>query len=346
MNSPKNPAKVALTSLDDLQAAGLIGADETGDLARVAADFRIRISAEMAGVDSPSVAAQFLPDPRELIIREGELSDPIGDVAHSPVRGLTHRYPDRVILAVTHACEVYCRFCFRREVVGESAALPDADLDAALGYIARTPAIWEVILTGGDPMSLSPRRLGAIIARLSAIPHVQIIRLHTRVPVVAPQRIDDAMIAALKARATVYVGIHTNHVDELTPAARAAIGRLADSGIAMVSQTVLLRGVNDDAAVLETLFRTLLTLRVQPYYLHHCDLARGAGHFRTTIAAGQAIMAQLRGRMSGMGLPTYVLDIPGGFGKVPIGPAYLAQEAEGYSVTDWQGQRHSYRDPE
>ena len=346
MNSQKNPAKTALTSVDDLLDAGLVRADAAGDLARVAAEFRIRISAEMAGAGSPSVAAQFLPDARELNIREGELADPIGDVAHSPVRGLTHRYPDRVILAVTHACEVYCRFCFRREVVGESAALPDADLDAALAYIAATPAIWEVILTGGDPMSLSPRRLGAIIARLGAIPHVQIIRLHTRVPVVAPQRIDGDMIAALKARPTVYVGIHTNHVDELTPAARAALARIADAGIPMVSQTVLLREVNDDAATLEALFRTLLTLRVQPYYLHHCDLARGAGHFRTTIAAGQAIMAQLRGRMSGMGVPTYVMDIPGGFGKVPIGPEYLAQDGESYVVTDWQGQRHSYRDPD
>ncbi|MDZ7905963.1 MAG: hypothetical protein U5N55_09495 [Cypionkella sp.] len=217
---------------------------------------------------------------------------------------------------------------------------------AALAYIAATPAIWEVILTGGDPLSLSPRRIAAIMARLSAIPHVQIIRLHTRVPVVAPQRIDAAMLDALRARPTVYIGIHTNHVDELTPAARAALGRIADAGIAMVAQTVLLRGVNDDAATLEALFRALLTLRVLPYYLHHCDMARGAGHFRTTIAAGQAIMAQLRGRMSGMGVPTYVLDIPGGFGKVPIGPDYLTQGERGYIVTDWQGQRHIYRDPD
>ncbi len=346
MNSPKKPNKPALTSVDDLLQAGLVRADDAGDLARVAADFRVRLSAEMAGVDSPRVSAQFLPDARELIIRPEELVDPIGDLAHSPTHGLTHRYPDRVILAATHACEVYCRFCFRREVVGGSAALPDDDLDAALEYIAQTPAIWEVILTGGDPMSLSPRRIAAIMTRLSDIPHVQIVRLHTRVPVVAPQRIDAAMLDALRARPTVYVGIHTNHADELTPAARAAIARIAGVGIPMVSQTVLLRGVNDDAVTLETLFRTLLTLRVQPYYLHHCDLARGAGHFRTTIAAGQAIMAQLRGRMSGMGVPTYVLDIPGGFGKVPIGPEYLEQGAQGYVVTDWQGQRHIYRDPD
>lgn len=346
MNSPISPAQTALTTVKDLVQAGLAKPDDAADLARVAADFRIRISAEMAGVDSPAIAAQFVPTAAELITRPEEMTDPIGDLAHSPTAGLTHRYPDRVILAATHACEVYCRFCFRREVVGESAALPDADLDAALDYIAQTPAIWEVILTGGDPLSLSPRRIAALMARLSAIAHVQIVRLHSRVPVVAPQRIDAAMLAALRARPTVYIGVHTNHVDELTPAARAALGRIADAGIPMLSQTVLLRGVNDDAATLEALFRALLVLRVVPYYLHHCDLARGAGHFRTTIAAGQAIMAQLRGRMSGIGMPAYVLDIPGGFGKVPIGPDYLVQDSAGYVVTDWQGGRHLYLDPD
>lgn len=336
----------ALTTVDDLLNAGLARADQAEVLRSVAGEFRMRISGEMAGVRSPQVDAQFVPSQQELTIRPEELADPIGDLVHSPTAGLTHRYPDRVILAATHACEVYCRFCFRREVVGESAALPDDDLDAALEYIAQTPAIWEVILTGGDPLSLSPRRIAAILARLSDIPHVQIVRFHTRVPVVAPQRMDGAMLAALRARPVVYIGVHTNHVDELTPAARAALARIADAGIPMVSQTVLLRGVNDDAAVLEALFRALLTLRVLPYYLHHCDLARGAGHFRTTIAAGQAIMAALRGRMSGMGVPTYVLDIPGGFGKVPIGPEYLARDGDAYLVTDWQGGRHRYSDPD
>lgn len=344
----------ALNSARDVIAAGLATPDQADDLAAVEADFRVRISAEMhgaigvsgaTGASSAALARQFVPSAAELITRREELADPIGDLAHSPTRGLTHRYPDRVILAATHTCEVYCRFCFRREAVGGEAALPDDDLTAALDYIAATPSIWEVILTGGDPLSLSPRRIAAIMARLSAIDHVQIVRLHSRVPVVAPARIGAAMIAALRARPAVYVAVHTNHVDELTPAARAALGRLAAAGIPLVSQTVLLAGINDDAATLETLFRTLLTLRVLPYYLHHCDLARGTGHFRTTIAAGQAITAQLRGRMSGIGLPEYVLDIPGGFGKVPIGPDYLVQTAAGYTVTDWQGQSHSYADP-
>jgi lysine 2,3-aminomutase len=229
--------------------------------------------------------------------------------------------------------------------VGDEGALPEADLQAALDYIAATPAIWEVILTGGDPLVLSPRRLAALMQRLSDIPHVEIIRFHTRVPVVAPSKITDDLIAALKARPTTYLVLHTNHAQEIGADAQAALARLVNAGIPLLSQTVLLRGINDDAAILETLFRTLLRNRVTPYYLHHCDLARGTSHFRTTIAAGQAIMANLRGRLSGIGLPTYVLDIPGGFGKVPIGPGYVETKADGYVITDWQGRPHAYHDP-
>lgn len=339
--------KIALASADDVIAAGLAPADQRQGLEQVADAFRIRISPEMLGVaDRPAIARQFVPDVAELTIRPEELYDPIGDAAHSPTRGLTHRYPDRVILTATHSCEVYCRFCFRREAVGEEATLPDADMAAALDYIAATPAIWEVILTGGDPLILSPRRLAAIMARLSDIPHVQIVRFHTRVPVVAPHRINDDLMAALKGRPTVYMVIHTNHLDELTAAATTALRRLSDAGLPLLSQTVLLRGINDDAATLEALFRGLLARRVTPYYLHHCDLARGTSHFRTTIAAGQAIMATLRGRMSGIGIPTYVIDIPGGFGKVPIGPDYLTHDAQGYVITDWQGGKHPYFDPQ
>lgn len=338
----------ALTGVDDLIAAGLAPADQADALQQVAEAFRIRVSPEMQAALSDArdpIGRQFLPDTAELTIRPEELHDPIGDATYSPTPGLTHRYPDRVILAATHTCEVYCRFCFRREAVGEDGALPEADLDAALAYIAATPAIWEVILTGGDPLVLSPRRLKALMQRLSAIPHVEIVRFHTRVPVVNPGRISAEMIAALRARPTTYLVLHTNHAQEITPAAQAALKRLADAGIPLLSQTVLLKGVNDDAATLETLFRTLLRHRVTPYYLHQCDLARGTSHFRTTIAAGQAIMAQLRGRLSGIGIPTYVLDIPGGFGKVPIGPGYVEPEGDAYQITDWQGRQHSYRDP-
>lgn len=295
--------------------------------------------------DADPVARQFVPTAAELNIRPEERTDPIGDQTHKVAPGLTHRYPDRVILAVTQSCDVYCRFCFRRETVGGDGALSDADLDAACAYIAAHPAIWEVVLTGGDPLSLSARRVGAILDRLSRIPHLGIIRFHTRVPVVSPERITPALIRALKVPPAVYLVIHTNHAQELTEAARAALARLADAGIPLLSQTVLLKGINDSADTLEDLFRTLLRQRVKPYYLHHCDLARGTSHFRTSIAAGQAIMEALRGRLSGAALPTYVLDIPGGFGKVPIGPGYLTPAAAGWRVTDPQGDTHLYHDP-
>jgi lysine 2,3-aminomutase len=339
---------MALSSVADLVGDGLVDAADAPVLETVGQLFQVLLTDTMRGaISAPEdgVARQFLPSAAELITRPEEMTDPIGDGVHAPVPGLTHRYPDRVILHVTQTCAVYCRFCFRRETVGATGVLPDADLDRALDYIAATPAVREVILTGGDPFTLSPRRLSAVMTRLHGVPHVDVIRLHTRVPVVAPDLISDAVVCALAGRAAVFVVIHTNHAQELTDAAQAALGRLADAGVPLLSQTVLLRGVNDSVAVLEALFRALIRLRVKPYYLHHCDLARGAGHFRTTIAAGQAIMAGLRGRLSGMAIPLYVLDIPGGFGKVPIGPGYVEAAANGWSVIDPQGQRHAYRDP-
>ncbi|MDQ7261559.1 lysine-2,3-aminomutase-like protein [Paracoccus sp. PS-1] len=340
-----------ITTVPALVEAGLADPARTEALDAVAAEFRIRISPAMReAMRTPGdgIAAQFVPDARELQIRAEELADPIGDEAHSPTPGLTHRYPDRVILHVTKTCEVYCRFCFRREVVGEDGTLPEPALAAALDYIARSPAIHEVILTGGDPMVLSARRIAALMARLEAIPHVDIVRFHTRVPVVAPGRIDAAMLAALRpGRLAVWVVVHTNHPQELTAEALAALARLADAGLPLLSQTVLLKGVNADAAVLADLFRTLIRNRVKPYYLHHCDLARGTGHFRISIAEGQAIIAGLRGRLSGTCLPTYVLDLPGGHGKVPLGPGYVEEAGPGrYLIRDWRGQRHEYRDPD
>lgn len=339
----------AITTTSQLVAEGLAGAAETPVLEKVEANFRIRVSPEMHdAIETPGdpVARQFLPRPEELTIRPEELTDPIGDDTHRAAPGLTHRYPDRVILAVTKACEVYCRFCFRRETVGETGPLPEADLTQALAYIARTPAIREVILTGGDPLSVSPRRIEAILTRLAAIPSVEVVRIHSRVPVVAPDRIDEAMTKALAAHPCLWLVLHTNHAQELTDNARASLARLIAAGIPLLSQTVLLKGVNDSAEVLADLFRTLIRLKVKPYYLHHCDLAPGTSHFRTTITEGQAIMAALRGRISGTCLPLYVLDIPGGFGKVPLTSDYLTETAPGrYRVRDPQGKLHDYADP-
>lgn len=339
----------ALTTVQDLLHSGLATADDAPALAEVAQEFRIRISPQMRAAmeQGDGLAAQFVPTVAESTIRPEELADPIGDARFSPAPGLTHRYPDRVILAATQTCEVYCRFCFRRETVGAAGALPEADLVQALDHIRHHPAIREVILTGGDPLSLSPRRVAALLTRIAAIDHVEVVRFHTRVPMVAPERITDDLLAALDVRPAVYVVVHTNHPNELTEAAKLALRRLTRAGVPLLAQTVLLRGVNDDAVVLEALFRGLIAQRVKPYYLHHCDLAKGTSHFRTTIAEGQAIMAALRGRLSGLALPTYVLDIPGGAGKVPIGPGYLHPgDVPGrHLVTDWQGGVHPYDDP-
>jgi lysine 2,3-aminomutase len=342
-HSPKAPR--ALTGVDDLIREGMVEAGGRAALDAVAETFRIRISPAMAGVDSDGVRRQFLPDAAELDVRPEELADPIGDDVHRPVAGLTHRYPDRVILHATQTCEVYCRFCFRRETVGDAGALAEAEFLRVLDYLRDHPQVWEVILTGGDPMVLSARRLGDMLARLSAIPSVQVIRFHTRIPVVAPEKVTDALVAALDVRPAVWVVVHTNHADEITEGAAGALRRLVRAGVPVLSQSVLLRGVNDDADVLERLFRALIAHRVKPYYLHHPDLAKGTAHFRVPLARGQAIMAALRGRISGTALPTYVLDIPGGHGKVPVGPGYVEPDgAGGWVVTDPQGRRHAWRD--
>jgi lysine 2,3-aminomutase len=286
-----------------------------------------------------------VPDIAELTTSPDERADPIGDDAHSPVEGIVHRYPDRVLLKLVNVCAVYCRFCFRREMVGPGKQmLSPGKLDAALAYIAAHPQIWEVILTGGDPLVLSARRLGEVVRRIAAIDHVKIVRLHTRLPVVSPEKITPALVRALKAPGkTTYVALHANHPRELTPSVRAACARIVDGGIPMVSQSVLLHGVNDDAATLEALMRAFVECRIKPYYLHHADLAPGTSHFRTTIEDGQALMRALRGRVSGLAQPTYVLDIPGGYGKVPVGPGYVDMCGDaGAMVEDINGVKRRY----
>jgi lysine 2,3-aminomutase len=287
---------------------------------------------------------QYVPSRRELNVLPEEREDPIGDDPYTPVKGVTHRYPDRALLKPLHVCPVYCRFCFRREKVGPgSDVLSDRELAEAIAYIRRHDEIWEVILSGGDPMLLSPKRLGQLMSSLSDIDHVKVVRVHTRVPVVDPNRVTRDMVAALKVRATVYVVLHANHTQEFSDAGRRACAMLVDNGIPMLSQTVLLKGVNDTPAALEELMRTLVVNRIKPYYLHHCDLAPGTSHFRTTIGRGQEIMRALRGRVSGVCQPLYVLDIPGGHGKVPIGPSYLTQgPPDEYVVEDYKGARHQY----
>ena len=289
--------------------------------------------------DGP-IARQFVASDAEARFAPAETADPIGDVPHSPVPGIVHREPDRVLLMPTRVCAAYCRFCFRGEMLGpEQGLLGEADLAGALAYIAAHPRIWEVILSGGDPLVLSPRRLQRVMAALNGIAHVGTIRIHTRQVVADPASITPELVAALKGAKPVWVAVHVNHADELTPPTLRALASLADAGLPLVAQTVLLRGINDDADTLDTLFRRLVENRVKPYYLHHGDMARGTAHFRTTIVEGQRLMRDLRTRLSGLALPLYMLDIPGGAGKVPVGPVYL----EGDRVTDPRGGVHRYR---
>jgi lysine 2,3-aminomutase len=333
----------------DLVSAGLVEPDRLEEIRRVAGEFSVALTEEVAALidtadPADPIAAQFVPKGAELVTAPEERTDPIGDERWSPVPGIVHRYPDRVLLKPTLLCPVYCRFCFRREVVGKKGAMLDREaLEGALDYIRRRPQIWEVIITGGDPFLLSPRRLADIVRALDQVAHLGVIRFHTRVPVVDPRRVGSALIEALAAEKAVYVVVHANHPRELTARVRDAVWRLSRAGIPLLSQTVLLRGVNDDATVLEALFRGLVAMRVRPYYLHQADLARGTAHFRTGIAAGQRLVSSLRGRVSGLCQPTYVLDIPGGFGKVPIAPCAIASSSSshGWIVEDGAGARHA-----
>ena len=323
-----------------LAEAGLIPAGEVEALEAVAARYAVAITpavAELIDTADPDdpIGRQFLPSAAELEAQPQERADPIGDEAHSPVEGIVHRYPDRVLLKPTHVCATYCRFCFRREMVGPGGVqtLTPAALDAAFAYIAGQSEIWEVIVTGGDPLVLSPRRLAELMRRLAQIDHVKVVRFHTRIPVVDPAAVTPELVEALRCGGkAVFVALHANHPRELTDEARAACARMVDAGVPMVSQTVLLRGVNDDPDVLGALMRAFVETRIKPYYLHHGDLAPGTSHLRTAVWEGQAILRDLRGRYSGLCQPTYVLDIPGGHGKVPIGPGYLRVADSGLEI--------------
>jgi len=337
--------------VDDLVAAGLVRDDRRARTAAVAERYAVAVTPSLVALidaDDPNdpIARQFVPDAAELVTLPEERADPIGDLAHSPVEGIVHRYPDRVLVKAVHVCPVYCRFCFRREMVGPEGlgTLTPAALDAAIAYIAGRPEIWEVILTGGDPLVLSPRRLRDIMERLAAIDHVKIVRFHSRVPVVDPARIDAELIDALKASGkTTYVALHANHPREFTEDARAAIARIVDAGMVMISQTVLLKGVNDDADVLAALMRSFVENRIKPYYLHHPDLAPGTAHFRLTLAEGRALVERLRGRVSGLCQPAYILDIPGGHGKVRADSMAVEEADDGcFRLRDFRGETHRY----
>jgi lysine 2,3-aminomutase len=338
----------SLRRVDDLIGAGLVDESQRAALDAVARSSVIAITTAVAElIDATDaadpIARQYVPNAAELHVAAEERADPIGDDAFSPVKGVVHRYPDRALLKPILVCPVYCRFCFRREAVGDAdGTLSATELDAALAYLAGQTKLREIIVTGGDPLMLNAARLADLVARVAQLPHIEVLRFHSRVPVADPERVSAAMASALKSTETlaVWVSVHVNHPRELSAIAGKALRLLADAGVPLISQSVLLKGINDDPAVLEELFRALIRQRVRPYYLHHPDLTRGTSHFRPSLAEGQAIMRALRGRLSGIAQPTYVLDIPGGAGKVPVGPDWW--DGEHFQVTDWRGRRHSY----
>ncbi len=341
-----------LRSVAALKAAGLVSDALAPKLAAVEAAYAIALPEPLAltiNRDNPddAIRRQFVPSPEELEIRAGESEDPIGDARHSPLPGLVHRYPDRVLIKATSTCPVYCRFCFRREMVGpeKGEALTKADLEAVFTYIAAHPEIFEVILTGGDPLMLSAARARDITQRLETIAHVKVIRWHTRMPVTRPDRITPGYAEALSSRKkAVFLAVHANHASEFTADAIAACRLLAEKGIALVSQSVLLRGVNDTAQDLSDLMRAFLSVGIKPYYLHQMDAAPGTAHFRVPVEEGQRLVRALRDNLSGLAVPHYVLDIPGGVSKASLALPDIERRDDTWAVRGRDGGIYPFTD--
>ena len=340
-----------LTNADELAAAVTLSPDERAGLAASARLFRVGITPYYASLMDPVHAScpirlQAIPRPAEADIRDEELRDPLGEDTHNPAPSVVHKYPDRVLFLVVDRCGIYCRHCNRRRLVGGDEPPTTAELEAGLDYIAQTPRIRDVLLSGGDPLLLSTRRLGHLLGRLRAIPHVETIRIGTRLPVVCPMRIDDELCAMLRRHHPLFINTHFNHVKELTPEARAACERLADAGVPVGNQTVLLRGVNSSVRALRALMRGLLRSRVRPYYLFQGDTVIGTDHLRTPVEAAQELYKGLRGWINGMAVPMLVLDAPGGGGKVPIVPSYIEELTDDHvTVSTYRGTRVVYPQP-
>ena len=293
------------------------------------------------------VRMQSVPRLAELHDDPSDLADPLHEDVDSPVPGLTHRYPDRVLLLVTNICSMNCRHCTRRRLVGDTDMdMPEDNISKAIEYIKKTKTVRDVLISGGDPLVLGDEQLESIISRLRAIDHVEIIRIGTRVPVVMPQRITDSLVNMLKKYHPVFVNTHFNHAKEITAEAREACAKLADAGIQLGNQSVLLRGINDQPEVMKQLVHKLLTIRVRPYYIYQCDLSLGISHFRTTVSKGIEIIESLRGHTTGLAVPTYVVDAPGGGGKIPVMPNYLMTRGENKVVLrNYEGVITTYTEP-
>jgi lysine 2,3-aminomutase len=353
MNVQIEPSQKTLRTVGDLVHAGLIADKDSAGLDNVARAYDIAVTPAMVALVDPNqasdpIALQFIPSLEELKILPQERADPIGDYPHAPLKALVHRHENRVLLKATHVCAVYCRFCFRREMVGpQGDAITQQDVDDALVYIAEHREISEVILTGGDPLMLSPAKLGDLMKRLQTIPHIKWIRIHTRIPVVAPDKISTEMLEALKTIKPVIIAVHANHAREFTVATGAALARLANQGVVLLGQSVLLKGVNNSVETLKDLFETMMQNRIKPYYLHHPDLTAGTSHFRMSLEEGMILMRELRARVSGVCLPDYTLDIPGGVHKIPVSETYIKKnndDSGSYTLIDPTGKTHLYQD--
>ena len=293
------------------------------------------------------IRLQAIPRIDELQSAIGDMRDPLHEDIDSPVPGLTHRYPDRVLLLVTDTCSMYCRHCTRRRMAGQQdKSMPGSQLERALSYIKNNPSIRDVVISGGDPLTLTDSQLEKILKKLRSIRHVEIIRIGTRTPVVMPQRITTELCAMLEKYHPIWINTHFNHPKEITPEAAQACRRLSGAGIPLNNQSVLLRGVNDRTDVMKKLVQKLLKIRVRPYYLYQCDLSEGIGHFRTPVSTGIEIMENLRGHTSGLGVPTFVVDAPGGGGKIPLMPNYVLSQGNGKTVLrNYEGNIYMYTEP-
>jgi len=293
------------------------------------------------------IRRQAIPTMAEFHFSPADLLDPCAEDENSPVHGLVHRYPDRALLLVTDKCAVYCRYCTRRRMVGSSEkCITEEDLDEAIAYIQATKKVRDVLISGGDPLLLEDDHLERIIAKVRKAPHVEIVRIGTRVPVTLPQRITPTLASILKKYHPLWISVHFSHPKEVTKEVRRACAILAEAGIPLGSQTVLLRGINDRPVVMKRLMHELLKIRVRPYYIYQCDLAMGTEHFRTPIAVGINIIEKLRGHTTGYAVPSFVIDAPGGGGKIPIGPTYLISQDKGKVVLrNYQGKVFEYQEP-
>jgi lysine 2,3-aminomutase len=340
------------TSAADLARFVRLTDEERAGIAAAPEFFRVGATPYYASLMDPEhpfcpVRMQVIPVGAEALRAVGEYDDPLGEDALSPVPAIVHRYPDRVLLLALDRCAVYCRHCNRRRLVGQDdGVIPRHELEAAIDYIARTPSVRDVLISGGDPLTLSTDKLEWIVSSVRAVAHVDIIRIGTRVPVCLPMRVDDELVSMLRRYHPLYVNTHFNHPKELTPEAREACARLADAGIPLGNQTVLLRRINSSPRTIEALFRGLLKMRVRPYYLFQGDPVFGTDHLRTPVGAGIEIMEHLRGRVTGMAIPHLVIDAPGGGGKLPIGPSYvLAWGTDKLKLRNWEGRVVEYHEP-